>query len=361
MIKVLCSFGAQPISRIHPLFGRMLRRGRMPAACAREGDFAVCRRSTCDWTTLKESCDDMKKAVKDEAEKAPKEKNKSKLMKKLIRVLIIVLIVVIGVGGSVYLYAQHTKTHYGISFYQETSKKVSQNIRLAVIADIHNREYGKDNETLISDLRALKPDLILFAGDMVVKAEDDYRAVLKLVSNLTPIAPCYGVMGNHENERIYSKNDRELPERFEKAGLKLLRNAQEIIKIGGDTVQLIGVEGTAYGFEEYGGRAFMEKTAIDPSAYCVVMTHIPILFDKQLSEYPFDLGIAGHVHGGLVNLPRFGGLYSSEEGFFPDYCAGKYTLSGQQTLIISRGMGDSTPFPRINNMPELVIIDINCF
>ena len=288
----------------------------------------------------------------------PKETGKKK--HRILSVLIGVLIVLLLLALAVVLYGQYTKTHYRISFYQETSKKVSANIRVAVISDIHNREYGTDNEVLISDLRALKPDLILFPGDMIILDEEDYQPALDLVSALAEVAPCYGVLGNHESERIYYRDDRELPALFENAGLRLLRNAQEEIQIGKDTVQLIGVEGTAYGFEEYGGREFMEKADIDPSAFSILMAHIPVLFEPQLSVYGFDLGIAGHVHGGIVVLPFLGGLYSDEEGFFPEFTAGKYILDGQQTLIISAGLGDSKRFPpRINNMPELVVIDIN--
>ena len=292
----------------------------------------------------------------------PKEKGKKKrgIPGVFLRILTFLVVFVIIIGAAVSVSALYNKTHYKISFYQETSKKVSDNIRIAVISDIHNREYGENNETLISDLRALKPDLILFAGDMVIRDKDDYQPALNLVSALTGIAPCYGVLGNHESERIYYGDDKGLPGAFEDAGLKLLRNAREDVQIGRDTVQLIGVEGTAYGFEEYGGREFMDKTDIDPSALCILMAHIPILFDKQLSAYDFDLGIAGHVHGGLVNLPFIGGLYSDEEGFFPKFTAGKYILDRQQTLIISAGLGDSKSFPpRINIMPELVVVDIN--
>ena len=276
------------------------------------------------------------------------------------RVLIALLALAVIIVIAVVIYGRYTKTHYRISFYQETSEKVSANIRIAVISDIHVREYGEKNETLISDIRALKPDLILFPGDMVIREEADYQPVLDLVSALTEIAPCCGVLGNHESERIYYWDDKGLPSAFENAGLKLLRNASEKVQIGKDTVQLIGVEGTAYGFEEYGGRAFMEKTEIDPSAFSIVMAHIPILFDTQLSEYEFDLGIAGHTHGGIVVLPLLGGLYSGEEGFFPKYSSGRYILAKQQTLIISAGLGDSKSFPpRINNTPELVVIDVD--
>ena len=286
-------------------------------------------------------------------------KRKRGIGRVLLRILAFLIVLAIIIGAVVYCYALYTKPHYKIRFYQETSRKVSDNVRIAVISDIHNREYGENSQTLISDMEDLKPDLILFPGDMVIRGEDDYQPVLNLVSALSEIAPCYGVLGNHESERIYYGEDKGLPDAFENAGLKLLRNAGEEVWIGKDTVQLIGVEGTAYGFDEYGGREFMEKTDMDPSALCIVMAHIPVLFD-QMVGYDFDLGIAGHVHGGIVVLPFIGGLYTDEEGFFPKYTAGKYILDNQQTLIISAGLGDSKPFPpRINNTPELVVIDIN--
>lgn len=304
----------------------------------------------------------MEKIVNGAAEKKPKTKKKHKLLRLFLFVLIAVILLAVCAAVTVYFYWQFTKTHYEISFYQETSKKVSQNIRLVVLADIHNREYGPENETLISDVRSLHPDLILFAGDMVIKEQDDYQPMLDLVSHLTSVAPCYGVMGNHEDERIYLRGDKELPGKFEKAGLRILRNEQEIIRVGQDKIQLMGISSTTtYGFEEYGARKFMNNTPIDPSAYCIVMAHVPILFDAQLSDYDFDLGLAGHTHGGIVNIPRFGGLYSEEEGFLPTYYGGRIVLSNGKPLIISRGLGDSRDIPRINNMPELVVIDINWY
>ena len=300
----------------------------------------------------------MKKTAGAVPKKAAKKKHKFPRI--LLRVLAVLLLLILAAGTAVFIDGLYTRTHYKISFYQETSGKISGNLRIAVVSDLHNREYGENNTVLISDLRALKPDLILFPGDMVIREQDDYQPMLDLVSAASDIAPCYGVLGNHESERIYYRDDRDLPEKFKNAGLMLLRNAQEEIRIGDNTVQLIGVEGTAYGFEEYGGRKFMDQTAVNPSAYCILMAHIPVLFEPQLSVYGFDLGIAGHVHGGIVNLPFLGGLYSDEEGFFPRFTAGKYTLSNHQTFIVSAGLGDSKPFPpRFNNPPELVVIDIS--
>ena len=276
-----------------------------------------------------------------------------------VRAVCVLLSALIVLGAAAAVYSLYRAAHYRITFYRETSEKVAGDIRIAVISDIHCREYGNRNEKLLSDLRELGPDLILFPGDMVILDIDDYQPALDLVSGAAAIAPCFGVLGNHESERIYFKDDADLPRKFEDAGLKLLRYACEDIRIGDDTVRLIGVEGTAHAFEKYGGREFMDGTEADPGVYSVLMAHIPALFGPQLSGYDFDLGIAGHVHGGIVRIPFVGGLYSAEEGFFPEFSAGRYTLENGQTLIISAGLGNSRPFPpRINNAPELVVIDV---
>ena len=117
-----------------------------------------------------------------------KKKNRTKAGKKrfrffrfLARILAILLVLVIGVGAAVFFYADYTKTHYAITFYQKTSPKLRGNVRLAVISDIHNREYGEGNAVLIDDLSALKPDLILFLGDMITKTDDHYEPMLNLV------------------------------------------------------------------------------------------------------------------------------------------------------------------------------------
>ena len=52
------------------------------------------------------------------------------------------------------------------------------------------------------------------------------------------------------------------------------------------------------------------------------------------------------------------GLWSTDQGFLPEYTSGVREI-GSSTVVISRGLGDSEPFPRIFNQPELVVIDVN--
>ena len=101
----------------------------------------------------------------------PTAKKKHGSLRIFLRILAILLLLALIIGTAVFIYSRYTQGHYRISFYQETSRKVSSNIRIIVVSDIHNREYGENNRTLIEDIRALKPDPILFPGDMVILDE----------------------------------------------------------------------------------------------------------------------------------------------------------------------------------------------
>lgn len=96
--------------------------------------------------------------------------------------------------------------------------------------------------------------------------------------------------------------------------------------------------------------------------YKILLTHYPHLFahyrkDYQYSDYNIDLIMAGHAHGGLIRLPFLKGLYAPGQGLFPRFTSGLYRQNGV-TAVVSRGLGNSgLPF-RINNAPDVVVVDL---
>ena len=90
----------------------------------------------------------------------------------------------------------------------------------------------------------------------------------------------------------------------------------------------------------------------------ILIAHCPDLFYEKMADVNVDLSVAGHFHGGQVRLPVVGGLYAIGHGFLPKYCDGMFTLTGGY-LFVTRGLGNSHSFPRINNRPEIAVIDIN--
>ena len=104
----------------------------------------------------------MKKETGEESKRAAKRRRGfPKALGCFLSVLFLVTLVCCAVITASALYG---RTHYKISFYQETSQKVNSNVRLAVISDLHNRSYS----AVIRSLRRRRPDLIAVTGDMLV-------------------------------------------------------------------------------------------------------------------------------------------------------------------------------------------------
>ena len=82
----------------------------------------------------------------------------------------------------------------------------------------------------------------------------------------------------------------------------------------------------------------------------LVLAHRPERFPIY-AEAQADVVLSGHAHGGQIRL--FGrGIYAPQQGFFPRYTAGQYKI-GRSVLYVSRGLGNTIPFPRVFNTPEL--------
>ena len=104
---------------------------------------------------------------------------KVKLLKVLHRPnFVFVLLSILLIAVLIITYMVYTATHYNIEFYQASNNYLKNNMRIVFVSDLHNHEYGKDNERLINDIRALNPDLIISGGDLVVERNADYSSML---------------------------------------------------------------------------------------------------------------------------------------------------------------------------------------
>lgn len=274
--------------------------------------------------------------------------------------LLLLLVVFAVCAGALFSNIDYNRTHYTAEFYQISSRKLTHRIRFVFLSDVHLREYGEDNADLVADIRNLAPDLILLGGDLVIYGVSGYDNMLSLCRQLSKIAPVCGVLGNHEDELYFLDNDRDLVQRFTDAGVTVLRNEEAVYDLYGNSVSILGVEGQPQDFDKYGAKEFMDQAEQETGYdFRVCMTHVPTYFPDILENYSFELGLAGHTHGGIVRLPKIGPLYTAEEGFLPTYAGGTYVLQNDAALIVSRGLGDSSQWPRINNVPELSVIDVD--
>lgn len=276
------------------------------------------------------------------------------------------------------------------TFYQMGSGKISRNMRIIQISDLHSSSFGENNQDLVERIKELQPDLIVLTGDMIDKRDGNMDVTLSLCRQLTEIAPVYFIYGNHETMKSFDRNEMSLEEidsllgcdensrssegfwdmkdelktALEEAGVHVLWNQYETITVGTDQVDIYGVlTGNPYAFWQYAEDTYTQFRYENTDHFKIFLCHEPYLFETWNGESWADLSFSGHTHGGQIRLPYVGGLYEYEYGLFPELGSSRHMIAGQfdvegSPVIISRGM-DREDFLRINNPPELVIVDVN--
>ena len=123
-----------------------------------------------------------------------------KIVLSILRFVLGLAVLLAALWGIFTLIADHQS--FVESYYQVQSDKLTSNVRVVQLSDLHLREFGDHNSELIERITALKPDIIAITGDMNDKLVDDYSVVTDLCTELVKIAPVYYVPGNHEWPKI---------------------------------------------------------------------------------------------------------------------------------------------------------------
>lgn len=251
--------------------------------------------------------------------------------------------------------------HFEITYYQVESEKIKNPVKAVVLADLHSKEYGENNQELLKAVQEQKPDLILIAGDMINQDDPDVDSLAELCGNLVEIAPVYYCYGNHEAVLMHGLPEGEripVDQYVKQEGLTFFYNSFITVNVNGNKLAIGGFQGTANGegFEEWIKAPLEEFEAFD--CFKLLISHYPGLYYEGVRpDVDVDLAVAAHYHGGQIRIPGLGGLYHPDDGFFPKYSGGIYELENA-ALIVSRGLGGHGLIPRIHNRPELVVIEI---
>ncbi len=221
------------------------------------------------------------------------------------------------------------------------------------LSDIHGSSFGKDNVRLIAKVREIKPDIIVITGDFADE-DTDLNVINSLLGKLVDIADVYYVSGNHEwgFERI-----EELKVLFEKHGVCYLANEYTLLERKGENIALCGVDDPNASLTMPTPDEVVERMEQQQGeSYRILLGHRNYWVDKYPS-LDVDLIFCGHAHGGIVRLPVIGGVFGTGFEFFPENTEGAVE-SGRYTMIVSRGIGNSAPIPRLFNNPEIVAVTL---
>lgn len=239
--------------------------------------------------------------------------------------------------------------------YTVASPKLTAEVRLAVVTDFHSSDNADD---VVAMVASCAPDAVLLVGDLF---DDDIanrppERTLSLMRQLSAQYPCYYVSGNHE---AWTGEMDALYQQTEEAGVTVLRMSSGVLTVRGQRIALCGIpdpyEMVFSGAPDTEEQLRQALEDVDSADFTVLLAHRPELLAKY-AQFPLDLVVSGHAHGGQVRIPGvLNGLYAPNQGWFPKLAGGAYTQDGT-TLIVSRGLAVRTRLPRIFNRPEVVLV-----
>nr|WP_141719839.1 metallophosphoesterase [Domibacillus iocasae] len=222
--------------------------------------------------------------------------------------------------------------------------------RIVQLSDLHSKSFGDQQQVLAEKVKAQRPDVLFFTGDLIDLRRGDEENGYTLMEEMMKIAPVYFVTGNHEWQ-VFEEKEKRLRE----MGVNVLRNESVTLQHEGDTINLIGIDDPLI-TETAEALQTAWKTMESTEQYTILLSHRPELFSLY-ADANMDLTFTGHAHGGQIRIPFVGGLFAPGQGFFPDYTAGAHTIDSS-TMIVNRGLGNSMAPQRIFNRPEIVVTQL---
>ncbi len=269
-------------------------------------------------------------------------------------------------GGLFLLRSEYERDQLVTDRYEVRSPKIKNGEKTFVfLTDLHDKEFGTDNERLLEAVREAKPDAVLVGGDMMVaKGKGDLAVSLKLMKALSGEFPVFHASGNHESRMQRETNvygDRYLQYREALRGMGVTFLSDRSVPFGED-IMLCGLDLPPECYRP--GRAFMRpgypETVLgkqDPERFTILMAHSPMFF-HEYAAWGADLTLAGHFHGGTIRLPVLGGVMTPQFQFFYPWCAGFFSEENGRQMIVGRGLGTHSINIRFCNKPQIVVVNV---
>ncbi len=274
----------------------------------------------------------------------------SKRVWKILMIAVAILAVLAMIGGMwLVLYSREQNKTIHVAEYTLTNDKIPASFegkRIVLLGDLHNKDFG---DTLPQCVREQHPDVIVIVGDWISAPDTNITAAVEAAKALAAIAPVYFTAGNHE---AWAPLWAELCQGLSDCGVHILNGSTVLWMENGEAVQLIGMFDTEFSTHIIRDAAPL----IEPELYSIFLFHRPE-YAEEAAEFGFDVMLSGHTHGGQVRLPLIGSIYAPNQGWFPQYDVGKFTVNGMD-MIVTQGLGESG-FMRILTPPEAVVITLD--
>lgn len=248
--------------------------------------------------------------------------------------------------------------------YQSTRVPIGfDGYRIVQLSDIHIGSWEGNAAALqrmVNKVNALKPDLIVFTGDLVNHRADELNGFQEILAQLHARDGVYSILGNHDygpyfhwdNPREQVENLINLKKREADMGWMMLNNAHTILHQAGDSIALVGVENEGEPpFSQHGD--LPKALQGTEGMFQLLLSHNPTHWRREvLPTSQVDLMLAGHTHGMQLAF----GKYSPASFVYKEW-GGMYT-ENRRSLYVNVGLGFvGLPF-RFGAWPEITIITL---
>jgi hypothetical protein len=263
---------------------------------------------------------------------------------------------VVAIAGDAILLAPNRPRIVRQDFFLPRWPERMNGFTVAVLSDFHY-----DSHFSIHPLRAaiamvsrLHPDLIALTGDFVSVplVGDDQKAAFaaepcaRLLRQMTAPHGLWAVMGNHDD----GTDPEHVTRALQAENIRVLANHSEPIEQDGARFWLAGVN------DVMSGTADLSKTIrVVPAGEAVVLLAHEPDFADEAAQYPIDLQLSGHSHGGQIRIPFLPPLYLPE--LAKKYVWGTYHV-GPLMLHTSAGLGTVGVPMRLNCPPEITLLTL---
>ncbi len=204
-------------------------------------------------------------------------------------------------------------------------------LRIAQVSDIHLSAFLSEAELAraVDMVNELRPHLTLVTGDLITRPGDPLEACLRQLARLRADAGVIGCLGNHE---IYAGIEDLVTEAGARIGIDFLRMQSRLLRFGGTALNFAGVDYQRRSHPYLRGAERM----VEPGCLNILLSHNPDVFPVAARQ-GYDLTIAGHTHGGQVNVEILNDNLNVAR-FFTRYTRGLYREGGA-AVFVSSGIG----------------------
>ncbi len=286
----------------------------------------------------------------------------------------IIILAVLAAGVLWNIYWNRTITMRSYTCSDSDIPESFHGYRIVQLTDIHSVRDKEQGQLIYEKTAAEKPDVICITGDLVdsryyaAHGPEGEALTLELVKKLLELAPVYMVYGNHEMILLDDPERNAFKVALEEAGVRIINNEVAVCtrKDSDETIYIAGIQdpstlykNPAYAYlDNHAERmeAMMDHVGeqLEDDAFVLLLSHRPEYMDLY-DQYPVDLCLAGHAHGGQFRLPFIGGIYAPGQGLFPKYSWGLYETE-DLAMYVGTGIGNSVIPVRVFNPPEIVTV-----